>query len=42
MHDGKDLPGIHELAFMSIMKSDIDIREELYEHVVLNGGNAMF
>ncbi|EFC46662.1 hypothetical protein NAEGRDRAFT_44432 [Naegleria gruberi] len=34
--------GVHEMAFNSIGKCDIDIRKELYGNVVLSGGNTMF
>eukprot|EP01084_Bolivina_argentea_P170279 295070_1 len=34
--------GIHELIFKSWMKCDIDIRNELYENIVLSGGSTMF
>jgi len=34
--------GIHEITFQSIMKCDVDIREDLYRNVVLSGGSTMF
>jgi len=34
--------GIHEITFESIMKCDVDIREDLYRNVVLSGGSTMF
>jgi actin-related protein len=34
--------GIHETIYNSIMKCDVDIREELYGHIVLSGGTTLF
>jgi len=34
--------GIVELLNKSVIKCDIDIREDLYNNIVLNGGNTMF
>lgn len=34
--------GIHETAFDSIMKCDVDIRKDLYGNIVLSGGSTMF
>ena len=34
--------GIHELLYKSVMKSDIDIRKDLLNNVVLSGGSTMF
>ena len=34
--------GIHETTYNSIMKCDVDIREELYANTVLSGGSTMF
>jgi len=39
---GKELDGIHETTFKSIMKCDIDIRKDLYSNIVMSGGNTMF
>jgi actin-related protein len=39
---GLDETGIHEKTFQSIMKTDIDIRRDLYSNVVLSGGSSMF
>ena len=39
---GKELPGIHELAFQSIMKCDADLRKELFGNIVMSGGTTMF
>ena len=35
-------PGVHKMAYTSIMKCDVDIRKDLYANVVLSGGNTMF
>lgn len=35
-------PGIAELAFNTIQAADIDIRPELYKHIVLSGGSTMY
>ncbi|XP_047337349.1 actin-66-like [Impatiens glandulifera] len=34
--------GIHEMTYNSIMMCDVDIRRELFEHIVLSGGSTMF
>jgi len=39
---GKELDGIHETTFKSIMKCDIDIRKDLYSNIVMSGGTTMF
>ena len=39
---GMEAPGIHELAYNSIMKCDIDIRKDLYANIVLSGGTTMY
>ena len=41
MHGMED-SGIHETAFNSIMKCDVDIRKDLYNNIVLSGGSTMF
>jgi actin-related protein len=38
----KDMKGYHELAYSSIMQSDVDIRKNLYESVILSGGTTIF
>lgn len=38
----KDHHGIHQLAFDSISRCDIDIRKELFANVVLSGGTSTF
>ncbi|ERL87983.1 hypothetical protein D910_05371 [Dendroctonus ponderosae] len=39
---GMETPGIAETTFNSIMKSDMDIRKDLYANTVLSGGSTMF
>jgi len=39
---GKEANGVHDAAFQSIMRCDIDIRKDLYANVVLSGGTTMF
>ena len=39
---GMESSGIHELLYNSVMKSDIDIRKDLLNNVVLSGGSTMF
>ena len=34
--------GIHEIAYNSIMKCDIDIRKDLYANTILSGGTTMY
>merc|ERR1712142_103365 len=37
-----EIVGIHETAYNSIMKCDIDIRKDLYANNVLSGGTTMY
>ncbi len=39
---GKEMLGIHDQVYNSIMKSDIDIRKDLYSNVIISGGTTMF
>ncbi len=39
---GMESAGIHETAYNSIMKCDVDIRKDLYANTVLSGGSTMF
>uniref|UniRef100_A0A673IHB1 Uncharacterized protein n=1 Tax=Sinocyclocheilus rhinocerous TaxID=307959 RepID=A0A673IHB1_9TELE len=39
---GMESAGIHETAYNSIMKCDIDIRKDLYANNVLSGGTTMY
>jgi len=38
----KEFEGIHKFAFDSIMKCDGDIRKDLFENIILAGGNTLF
>ncbi|CBY19804.1 unnamed protein product [Oikopleura dioica] len=39
---GKQCQGVHHQIYTSIMKTDIDVRRQLYENIVLSGGSSMF
>ena len=39
---GMESVGAHELVYNSVMKSDIDIRKDLFSNVVISGGSTMF
>ncbi|XP_071487912.1 actin, plasmodial isoform-like [Diadema antillarum] len=39
---GLPSPGIHELIYDSIMKSDVDCRKDLYKYIYLSGGSTLF
>jgi actin beta/gamma 1 len=39
---GMEISGVHETAYNSIMKCDIDIRKDLYANIVLSGGTTMY
>ncbi|KAJ7989816.1 hypothetical protein DPEC_G00308420 [Dallia pectoralis] len=39
---GMESLGVHEMTYNSIMKSDVDIRKDLYANTVLSGGTTMF
>jgi len=39
---GKTLPGVHLTTFNSIMATDVDVRKDLYENIVLSGGTTMY
>ena len=39
---GRELMGVHEAAFGTIMKTDMDVRREMYSNVVLSGGTTLF
>jgi len=40
--NGGEFVGIQEQCFQAIMKSDQDIRKELYTNIILSGGSSMF
>lgn len=39
---GMEASGMHKTAYESIMKTDIDIRRDLYHNIVMSGGSTMF
>lgn len=39
---GKEIQGIHGMAYQAIQKSDIDVRKDLFSNIILSGGNTMF
>jgi len=39
---GKEFTGIHRQIYESIMNSDIDIRRDLYNNIVMTGGTTMY
>merc|ERR1719261_238132 len=39
---GNEPSGVHDCTFQTIMKCDVDIREDLYANIVLSGGTTMF
>jgi len=39
---GNEMTGMHRTAYSSIMKTDIDIRKDLYSNAVMSGGSTMF
>lgn len=38
----KECPGLSEQVFGAIQGADVDVRPDLYKHVVLSGGTTMF
>lgn len=38
----KNIPGIHELTFHSIMKCDPDCLKELSSNIILSGGSTIY
>jgi actin-related protein len=39
---GRTIQGVHLTTFTSIMRTDVDVRKDLYENVVLSGGTTMY
>ena len=35
-------PGVAEMLFETIQNAAVDIRSELYKHIVLSGGSSMY
>jgi actin-related protein len=39
---GMEDPGMHQLAYNSIMACDVDVRKDLYGNIVMSGGTTMY
>ena len=39
---GMESAGVHETIYNSILKCDVDIRKDLYNNIVLSGGNTLY
>eukprot|EP01095_Lingulamoeba_sp_RSL-Kostka_P009062 TRINITY_DN30_c1_g1_i1.p1 TRINITY_DN30_c1_g1~~TRINITY_DN30_c1_g1_i1.p1 ORF type:complete len:399 (-),score=149.21 TRINITY_DN30_c1_g1_i1:158-1354(-) len=39
---GEEYPGVHELLTNSILRCDIDMRNDLFSNIVLSGGSTLF
>jgi actin-related protein 2 len=39
---GLDIPGVHQNVFAVIQKSPVDLRNQLFAHIVLAGGSTLF
>ena len=39
---GLEQPGISEMLFQTIQTAAVDVRPELYKHIVLSGGSSMY
>ena len=39
---GKEFAGMGEQTYLSIMKSDVDVRKDLYSNIVLSGGTTLY
>ena len=38
----RDRPGIAEMLFQTVQTAPVDVRPELYKHIVLSGGSSMY
>ncbi|KAD1157197.1 hypothetical protein R6Q59_003178 [Mikania micrantha] len=38
----REVDGIHEITYKSIMKTDVHIRMDLYRNIILSGGSTLF
>ncbi|KAL8265840.1 hypothetical protein R6Q59_003184 [Mikania micrantha] len=38
----REVEGIHEITYKSILKTDIDLRSDLYRNIILSGGSTLF
>jgi actin-related protein len=39
---GKELPPLHEALYEAIIQSDVDYHKELFNNIILSGGNTLF
>lgn len=39
---GREFGGIHEQTYQSIMKSEVDVRRDLFQNIILSGGTTLF
>jgi len=39
---GEESEGLHEVLLYAIQKSDLDLRQVLYQNIVLSGGSTLF
>lgn len=39
---GHETPGLSELVYQTIMKADINLRKDFFQHIVVSGGTTMF
>ena len=39
---GKELDGVHQFTFNSILECDVDVRKDLYQNIILSGGTTMY
>ena len=39
---GRGKEGVHQLVYDSIMKSDLDLRRDLFCNIILSGGSTLF
>jgi actin, other eukaryote len=39
---GKEVPSLQDITSNSIQECDVDVRRDLYQNIVLSGGNTMF
>jgi actin len=40
--NGKEFSGIDDTTYDSIMETDVDVRKDLYQNIILSGGTTMF
>ena len=39
---GFEMEGLHKYCFDSIMKCDVEVRRDLFQNIILAGGNTLF